>query len=523
MSALEFDRVSFTYAGAASPVLLDVSLEVPEGAFALLVGATGSGKSTLLRLAKREISPTGELLGDVRALGEDARSLGPLASARAVGYVFQNPDAQVVCDTVWHEMAFGLENLGVPEPEMRRRVAECCNFLGIEPWFRMRTAELSGGQRQVLALASALVTRPRILLLDEPTSMLDPLAEKRFLGLLFRANRELGITVVVATHAPETMLDYATCALAIERGAVREVPLAELAVEAEALLRTPDRGRARDVARRPPSVRSSRSNDQQSPVLLRKVVEKARSMAEGTGTEDIGPARAPVSDASLARHNAEKNVLAAVDVWYRYDRDARWVLRELDLSVGEGEVRAVVGSNGCGKSTLLSVIAGVLRPARGRVRNASAASQALLPQAPKALLSRETVADELMEWSRAGGYGRAEVDAALGRLGLEDAAERHPYDLSGGQQQLLALEKLLLVRPRLLLLDEPTKGLDHAARERMARRLAAARDEGATVLLATHDMGLVRAVADGVSLMFDGGVTVTEPTDEFFASSWLWR
>ena len=432
MSALEFDHVSFSYAGATSPVLLDASFAVPEGAFALLIGATGSGKSTLLRLAKPEIAPAGKLGGSVRVFGTDPRELDAPASARAVGYVFQSPDAQIVCDTVWHELAFGLENLGVPEPEMRRRVAETCNFLGIEPWFRARTAELSGGQRQVLALASALAMRPRLLLLDEPTSMLDPLAEKNFLSLLFRANRELGVTVVVATHAPWSMADYATCALAIEDGSVR------------------------------------------------------------------------------------------VDVWYRYDRDARWVLRELDLAVGEGEVRALVGSNGCGKSTLLSALAGVVRPARGRVRNTLAASQALLPQAPKALLSCETVADELMAWSRAGGYGRAEVDAALARLGLEDAADRHPYDLSGGQQQLLALEKLLLARPRLLLLDEPTKGLDRAERERVARRLAEARDDGATVLLATHDMGFVRAVADRVSLMFDGGITCTEPTEEFFANSWLW-
>ena len=502
MSALEFDRVSFSYAGATSPVLLDASLEVPEGAFALLVGATGSGKSTLLRLAKPEIAPAGRLGGAVRVFGADPRGLDAPASARAVGYVFQNPDAQVVCDTVWHELAFGLENLGVPEPEMRRRVAETCNFLGIEPWFRARTSELSGGQRQTLALAATLAMRPRLLLLDEPTSMLDPLAEKNFLSLLFRANRELGITVVVATHAPAAMVDYATCALALAGGSVRAVPLAGVATEAP--LCVPGRDGSRAVARRPPSAHSSRQNDKKHPVFLGKVVEKARSMTEG-----------PVAD-------TEKDALLVDDVWYRYDRDARWVLRELELAVGEGEVRALVGSNGCGKSTLLATLAGVARPTRGRVRNALAASQALLPQAPKALLSCETVADELMAWSRAGGYGRAEVDAALARLGLEDAADRHPYDLSGGQQQLLALEKLLLVRPRLLLLDEPTKGLDRSERERVARRLVRARDDGATVLLATHDQGFVRAVADRVSLMFDGSITCTEPTDEYFANSWLW-
>ncbi|MDM8270303.1 ABC transporter ATP-binding protein [Thermophilibacter provencensis] len=460
MSALELDRVSFAYAGADAPVLREVSLVVPEGAFALFAGATGSGKSTLLRLAKPEISPAGALEGGVRVFGEDVRAFDPQASAHAVGYVFQNPDAQVVCDTVWHEMAFGLENLGVPEPEMRRRVAETCNFLGIEPWFRARTAELSGGQRQILALASALVMRPRLLLLDEPTSMLDPLAEKNFLALLFRANRELNITVVVATHTPETMADYATCAFELADGSVRPVD--------------------------PP----------RAPEMLTKV---------------------PVTFVSTGGGGAGMR-----DVWLRYDRDARWVLRGLGLELSGGEVRALVGSNGCGKSTLLSVLAGVLRPQRGRVRNALAASQALLPQSPKALLAHETVRAELMEWSRAGGYGEAEVAAALERLGLADAAERHPHDLSGGQQQLLALEKLLLVRPRLLLLDEPTKGLDRSARERVARRVAEARSDGATVLLATHDLEFVRAVADNVSLMFDGAITVTEPTDEFFSNSWLY-
>lgn len=468
MSALELCDVTFSYVAApgtrTAPVLRNVSLEVPEGAFALLVGATGSGKSTLLRLAKPEIAPAGELVGAVRVLGRDARGMAPRDSARAVGYVFQNPDAQVVCDTVWHEMAFGLENLGVPEGEMRRRVAETCDYLGIEPWFRARTAELSGGQRQVLSLAAALAMRPRVLLLDEPTSMLDPLAEKNFLSLLFRANRELGITVVVATHAPEAMTDVATCAFELRDGEVRAASLEELSRPA------------------PLAVPGGRSGE------------------------------APRAGAPL---------VWASDVWHRYARDGRWVLRGLDLKVGEGEVRALLGSNGCGKSTLLDVVAGVSRPQRGRVRNAAAAGQALLPQAPKALLACETVREELSEWAPAGGYGPTEVDAALEGLGLAGAADRHPYDLSGGQQQLLALEKLLLVRPRLLLLDEPTKGLDRAARERVACRVARARSDGATVLLATHDREFVRAVADSVSLMFDGSLAVTEPAGPFLASSWL--
>lgn len=465
-AALEYRDVSFAYAtaeGAAPRVLDHVSMTVPEGAFALLVGATGSGKSTLLRLAKPEVAPAGELSGEVRLFGRAARELGPGESARACGYVFQSPESQIVCDSVWHEMAFGLENLGVPETEMRRRVAETCNFFGMEPWFRARTAELSGGQRQTLALAATLAMRPRMLLLDEPTSMLDPIAEKAFLSLLFRANRELGITVVVATHRAETMTDYATCAFMVAGGQVREASLTELAA--------------------------------------------------GSPLPALASRTAPIG----------RDAVCVDDAWLRYGRDDDWVLRGLDLSVGEGEVRALVGGNGSGKSTLLSLVAGVAKPQRGRARNALADVQALLPQDPKAILSCETVGEELLAWAEAGGYGAAEVARVLDGLGLPGCEGRHPYDLSGGQQQLLALEKLLLVHPRLLLLDEPTKGLDAAVREWVARRLATVRDDGVTVLLATHDLGLVAAVADRVSLLFDGQITTTEPTAEFFATSWLYR
>ena len=401
----------------------------------------------------------------MRAFDEDVRALGPVASARAVGYVFQSPDAQMVCDTVWHEMAFGLENLGTPGAEMRRRVAETAIYLGMGPWFRDRVAELSGGRRQVLALASVLAMRPRALLLDEPTSMLDPVTEQAFLALLFRANRELGMTVVVATHAPGPMLDYATCAFALEDGRARRVELEELRPLGDYLL-------------------------------------PSRPLSTTTG---------------------EARALLLDDVWFRYDRDADWVLRGCDLTVASGEVRALLGANGCGKSTLLQVAAGVLRPRRGRARNACADDQALLPQDPRAVLACETVRGELMEWSASSGrYGAAEADAALERLGLSGCPDRHPYDLSGGQQQLLALEKLLLVRPRLLLLDEPTKGLDRAARVAVAERVRAASSDGATVLLATHDAAFVRAVADTASLVFDGEVTATEPADEFLAGSWVY-
>ena len=449
--ALQLRNVGFSYPGGTA-VLDGVSLSVQQGEFVLLTGATGMGKTTLLRLCKPEVAPHGKLSGEILLFGQPARSLDAQASAQTVGYVFQSPQNQIVCDTVWHEMAFGLENLGVSEGLMRLRIAETCYFLGIEPWFERKTAELSGGQRQVLALAATLVMRPRLLLLDEPTSMLDPIAEKNFLSLLRRVNIELGITVVLATHSPERMAEYAT----------RTIALGE-----------------------------------QFPATV--TMPQMQSRAHGS------------SEVACVR-----------DAWFRYGRTDPWVLRGVNLSVEEGTCHALVGGNGCGKSTLLGMVAQAVRPARGKVSNRHAKSLGLLPQSPKALLSCETVEAELMAWSQSSGYGREQMDDLCERIGLGGDArimKRHPYDLSGGQQQLLACAKLILARPQMLLLDEPTKGLDPNVRAALARLLFDVLQDGATVLVATHDMGFVRSMCNEVSLLFDGQVSCTLPCEEFFAST----
>lgn len=460
--ALAYDDVTFRYPGSRGDVLSGVSMAVPAGAFALLVGGTGSGKSTLLSLAKPQIAPAGDRAGQVRVYGRPVDDLDG-AAACEVGYVFQDPDNQIVCDSVWHEMAFGLENLGTPQGEMRRRVAEASYFFGMGPWFHSDTDALSGGRKQLLALASTLVMQPRVLLLDEPTAQLDPIAARNFLHALFRVNRELGCTVVVATHEPELMADYATCAFELVDGAVRPV-------------------------------------------------------------EDLGRFKC---EATLAERGAlcDANAPAAVSArgaWFRYGRDDDWVLRGLDLEVRQGEVHALVGGNGCGKSTLLALIAGTRRAQRGEVRSAISA-KAMLPQDPKALFAEERVDEELMEWAHIGGYSADEVQAMMGELGVADRADLHPYDLSGGQRQMLALGKLLLVHPRLLLLDEPTKGLDRAAREHVAGMIEAARRDGVTVIVSTHDLAFVRRVADRVSLMFDGELACTEPVGEFFRNNLFYR
>lgn len=481
--ALAIEGLSFSYVGSDECVLADITVSIPQGAFALLVGDTGSGKSTLLSLVKPQIAPAGERTGSVRAFGREVGGLSDEEAATTVGFVFQDPDNQVVCDSVWHEMAFGLENLGVPQAEMRRRVAEAGYFFGMGDWFHSSTDELSGGRKQLLALASTLVMQPRLLLLDEPTAQLDPIATKNFLHALFRVNRELGCTVVVATHAPELMADYATCAFELEGGRLREVD-------------SPDACKARGGL----AFEGGRVSEDSVP--------------------DMGERpRAPLG--SLRSASAE-SAAAVRGAWFRYGRDGDWVLRGLDLDVASGEMHALVGGNGCGKSTLLALLAGLRAPGRGSVR-AGVRERALLPQDPKALFAEETVIDELMEWAAVGGYAEREAREMLGLIGLAARVQAHPYDLSGGQRQLLALAKVLLVKPRMLLLDEPTKGLDRAARIGVARMLDEARADGATIVMATHDLDFVAALADRVSMLFDGEVACTEPTGEFFRNNIFYR
>lgn len=480
-AALVYEDVSFSYpeqdGRPSRPVLNGACLVVGEGEFCLVTGATGAGKTTLLRLAKPELAPAGRRSGRVLAFGRDVGGLDVASSAATVGFVGQAGEARCVCDSVWQELAFGLECLGTEPGEMRRRVAEVCCFLGIEQIFHERCDELSGGQRQLVSLAAVLAMGPRVLVLDEPTASLDPIARGEVAHALFRLNRELGITVVASTHEPWALAPYATRAVEVRRGAVVDVPVHDLGDEPEL----------------------------------------APSHACGAGETGGAGAAGAAGGAG--------DELGLEGVWQRYARDAPWVLRDLSLRVRAGAVGALVGGNGSGKSTVLAVAAGVRPVARGTVGNPArrARSQVLVPQDPEALLSRATVLEELMAWSGGGGYGEGEARAMAGRLGLEAVLGSDPFELSRGQRQLVALAKALLPDPALMLLDEPTAGLDLAARRLVAQALLERSARGRTTVMATHDLALARATADDVSLMFDGGVACTMPTGEFFSRNVLFR
>lgn len=477
MAIVDVCGFSFAYPGDgadrdAAWVLRDVTLSVEEGSFCVLTGPTGCGKTTLLRSLKPELAPVGERAGRVDVLGiplvidgRTADSMAPRDSAALIGYVMQDPDAQIVCDTVWHEIAFGLENIGMSQDAMRRRIAEVAHFLGIEPWMRANTETLSGGQKQLVNLAGVLALRPRLLLLDEPTAQLDPNARRLFLMALERVNRELGITVIMATHAPED----------VERMATQRVEMGPIG----------EPGKRADVER----------------ALLAR----------------WGDRRA------LLNRSQPVPAIEAREVFFRYERTAPWVLRGVDVRVRQGSVHAFVGGNGCGKSTLLKVLSGIVKPQRGRLANALRASQAMLPQDPKTLFVCDSVAEELDEWRQRCGYAKADEAKMLERFGLAAHAAQHPYDLSGGQQQKLAFAKLLLTGASLLLLDEPTKGLDAQACADAVRIVRGLADEGRTVVLVTHDLDFAYACADEVSMLFDGEVACTQPTSEFFAENLVYR
>ena len=527
--AIEARGLRFAYPGAEAPVFEGLDWRVPQGAFALLVGGTGSGKSTLLSLLKPEISPTGECAGELRVLGESVADMDVRASAERVGYVFQDSENQIVCETVWHEMAFGLENLGMSRDEMRRRVAETSYFFGLEDWLHRDTDTLSGGRKQLLSLAAVLALRPRVLLLDEPTSQLDPVAEKSFLHALFRVNRELGCTVVVATHRPRPMLEYATCAYRIEGRRVCEVADIVSLGHREELFsgEVPGWG----ALRRAKSGVFSSASGQLGSLDPRAGVPGAEKGLKSDKSGEFEAQILPQDDSGASSRAGGCRILPKMHAgsattlagsWFRYDRASGWVLRGLDTAFSAGAVHAVVGGNGCGKSTMLSVLAKTVKLQRGHMER-GAASAALLPQNPKALLVAETVRDELMEWASTCGYDEGAAQERAASLGLSGLDGRHPYDLSGGQRQLLALAKLLLIGPELLLLDEPTKGLDLASRRIIARALRDHAKAGGTVIMATHDLDFAEQVADDIAMMFDGEIACMEPPADFFADNVFYR
>jgi len=496
MSAAVFEGVSYRYPEQAAPALRDVEWRVPEGAFVVLAGPSGSGKSTLLRCLNGLVPhfSGGRFGGRVTVGGHDTRQHGPRVLSRAVGFVFQDPEAQMVTNRVEDDIAFGMEQLGVPPPTMRLRVEEVLDLLGIAALRGRDPATLSGGERQRVAVAAALALRPALLALDEPTSQLDPWGAEDVLGALTRLNEDLGLTVVLAEHRLERVLGHAD-------------RLRFLPGPAAPPLDGPPRDvlAAMDPAFAPPLVTLGRRLGW-DPLPL--TIKEGRARVR---IDDWRPASPPPDPAPPSGPAA----VALRRVALGYGRTP--VLRGLDLEVRPGEVLALMGRNGAGKTTLLRSLIGLHRPSAGSVavlgRDAGCLHPAELardigyvPQHPGALLFADTLRAELAFTLKHRGGRGLDPDAVLASWGLTHAAERNPRDLSGGERERAALAAVLVGAPRVLLLDEPTRGLDYARKRALGALLRRLAGEGVAVLLATHDVELVAAVATRVVLLGDGGI-----------------
>ncbi|MEC4175405.1 ATP-binding cassette domain-containing protein [Adlercreutzia sp. R7] len=538
MALLALEHLTFTYPGAARAALNDVSLDFAPGSYTVVAGLSGCGKTTLLRCLKPPLAPAGERAGAVRWNGVPLEGLSSRDQACGIGFVMQEPDAQIVCDRVEAELAFGLENVGCAREMMGLRVAEMTSFFGIGPWLHQSTLSLSGGQKQLLNLASVMAAGPEVLVLDEPTSQLDPIAAADFLAAVRRVNRELGVTVIMAEHCLEEALADADTLVVLEKGRVIETGDPRMVAAQVASSGSP-LATALPAALRVHAAVSAEEDALSAPLTVaegRRWLEKwaqnagARTVAHGAvAAGDDAAAGCAVAGAPLpaaCQGSADAALAARLrDVRFRYGRDRADVLRGLSLGVPAGAVTALVGANGAGKSTVLKVLAGLVRPYQGSVevlgrrlgalRRPAAMPVALLPQDPTLLFSRETVRAELEEMS-----GDAALVARMAaRCEVDGLLDAHPLDLSGGERQRVALAKVLIARPRLLLLDEPTKGLDAAAKASLGALLADLAAEGTTVVVASHDLDFCAAWSRCVALVFDGVVAACAAPREIFAAA----
>lgn len=541
MAHFSIESLSFSYPESEKLVLDDVSLHIAQGEYVCLCGTSGCGKTTLLRHFKTVLTPVGTRTGSVLLNDTPLDEISLRDQSALVGFVMQNPDSQIVTDKVWHELAFGLESLGVDQRTMRLRVAEMASYFGISSWFHRSVQDLSGGQKQLLNLASIMAMQPSILILDEPTSQLDPIAASDFLNTVHKLNIELGTTIIITEHRLEDVYATADRVVVMDQGRVRadgtprEVS-ARLNETDDAMtyaLPAPVRvyyGVELDRSNAGMSTRSTRSLAQDCPLTVR---EGRTWLTDYVLNEEPKRVYLPVEE--LPNPDDEDLALRMKEVWFRYERDGTDVLRGLDLRVPEGELFAIVGGNGTGKSTTLKCACGICKPYRGsisifgkKLKNKKSADLfsgclAMLPQDPQNLFVKDTVREDLAEMLAGKGLSESEKQKRINEVArtcdIVDALDTHPFDLSGGEQQRAALAKILLTEPRLLLLDEPTKGIDSFFKRKLARVFAGLKESGVTIVMVSHDIEFCARFADSVSMFFDGSIVTTNAPRAFFAQN----
>ena len=556
MEILDIQALSFEYPDGKR-ALEDISFSLFPGEFALMCGSSGCGKTTLMRLLKRELAPHGHMTGQLLYCGRPMADMSDRQAAQEIGMVMQQPESQIITDRVYQELAFGLESMGIKQEELRLRVGETANYYGINTWFERSTDTLSGGQKQLLALASVTAVGPRLLLLDEPTAQLDPIAAASFIDTVYKLNREMGITVLIAEHRTEELFERADSVLLMEKGRLlkKDAPRAVCARFASSLAaqgfpaaarlfaalekRSPGGPEMNSLAMNSPATDGPVSN---SPAKDGSLPEKAEEnipmtvregrafMAELFDKAGLAQAANCAAQESCAPRK-EEQALELKGAWFRYEKDSPDVLRGVNFSVAFGEVFSLLGGNGSGKSTLLKVIAGLERAYRGKITvlgrsikkwdaSLCCGGVALLPQDVSAVFVKHTVKEDMEDLCRAQGIAaQPKIDELCAQMGIEELLDREPMDLSGGERQKCALCKLLLTSPRLILLDEPTKGMDAAYRSGLVKTVRGLAQKGAAIIIATHDTGFAAAVSDRCGLFFNGELLSVCSPRRFFSAT----
>ncbi len=596
MKIIELKKLSFRYSGEDKEVLSDIDLAIEEGGFYVICGASGSGKSTLLRQLKTSLQPVGQRSGRILYYGRDLEEVSQYTQSAKIGFVFQNPDTQIVTDKVWHELAFGLESIGMPQDMIRVRVAEMASYFGIQNWFYQSTDTLSGGQKQLLNLASVMVMHPKVLLLDEPVSQLDPIAAADFMATVHKLHAEFGITVIMAEHSLEEVAAYVDEVIFMKEGRlIAKGKMEELGnilethdPSMEEILTVPmqiARGYEKLQKKKEDAAFTTNDRIPYTVALGQKWMAQRFSLAKqeeikgfpfikqeetekfafakqeeagrfpGAKQEEAGrvtsvkqkekkplPAKDPKKQNRVKRSLGYKKIFHAIqctELCYHYPQADVDVVDHLSFFVDEGSIFALMGGNGSGKTTTLHLLGGLLKPQKGTIEFFGKALAkykekelrngilGVLPQDPTTLFVRKTVEEDLYEVLEEQnqiktffGETRQEIwQNVIALLGIEDLLKKHPYDLSGGEQQKAALAKVLLRQPAILLLDEPTKGLDAGSKKRLGELLVGLSQKKVTILMVSHDIEFCAKYATKTGLFFDGNIASVQDTKEFFVEN----
>ena len=554
MNLVEIKDFGFSYPESSRKVLEHVNLKIKEGTLNVIMGRSGCGKSTLLRQLKSVLAPAGEKEGEILYRNIPLRDTDHRTQSQEIGFVMQNPDNQIVTDKVWHELAFGLESLGYDNATIRLRVAEMASYFGIQKWFYKNVSELSGGQKQLLNLASVMAMHPSLLILDEPTSQLDPIAASDFLETVKKINRDIGTTVLLTEHRLQDIIPYADRVFVMDEGTLfLEGKPREIGTK----LKEQHHGMFLSMPV-PMQIYAGTDSALTCPLTVSEGRQWIREYTEEKGIkkEQIQQANQRLERQGEKNENEtagffghlkrqKENTPPAIqmkDVWFRYEKDSPDVIQDLSLEVKKGEFYALVGGNGTGKSTTLSLLGRVYQPYSGRIyldgkdlrsfsdRKLYCGYLGVMPQNPQSIFLKKTVLEDL--YSVIGGKKEKPsneypismkkekaIEGIVSLTHLEGLLERHPYDLSGGEQQRLALAKVLLLRPKILLMDEPTKGMDAEYKEELGSILKKLQSHGMTIFMISHDVEFVAEYADTTGLFFEGNVVTSKKTRDFFAGN----